>query len=110
MRKKIFHATDDRGRLRCDNLECGYVLPKAQPWGESLIGFSCPCCGDDMLTREDFERSEKFARRIAWINRWFGWLGTKEPPANGHTISVRHNPSGVEIKTSRARAQTGERE
>lgn len=86
-RKLIHHTLDDRGRLRCDNARCRYVLSAALPWGPNLIVFQCPKCGSNMLTRKDYEDSEKMVRIINWLNRWFGWLGTKEPKGTAWSLT-----------------------
>lgn len=101
MTKQIFHqGLDERGRLHCDNPACGHILSLALPWSDALIGFPCPKCGSDMLTRADFERSERFTRWIAWINKWFGWLGS-EPSDAKFSMAVRHIPGGVESRITK---------
>lgn len=82
MPKKIIHVNPERfGSLHCD--ACGYDSPRAVPLGEfesgALIGTPCPHCGANMLTRRDWESSMKLLRVVAWLNRWFGWLGHEDP-------------------------------
>lgn len=75
MRRLIHFDRSDAGRLHCDNPECNLDLPRgAVVWGEHLIGYSCPRCGDNMLTRRDYEDTEKVFARIEWLNKWFSWL------------------------------------
>ncbi len=91
MPKVLIHIDDRRGRLHCDNPECGHDLQEGEvTWGEHLIGYPCPECGHNMLTREDFEASERFHRAVVWVNYWFGWLGSDDPKDYSAVI-VRHH-------------------
>lgn len=96
--KKLIHTEDGRGQLHCDNPACRYVLPEGTvTWGPHLIGYPCPKCESDMLTREDYEHSERFHRAVAWINYWFGWLGSDDP-ADYKSVSIRHHAGKTIIK------------
>ena len=99
MKKLIHENRADLGCLRCDNPACGHVLPEPLPWGPALIGYPCPRCSSDMLTRKDFEIAEKMHRVIAGVNRWFGWLGTEEPAPTDHVAIV--DIKGGRVTTTR---------
>lgn len=89
MKKLIHTALDDRGRLHCDNPACRYVLPEPLEWSVYLVDHPCPKCGSNMLTWRDFYKAEQIERRVVWINKWFGWLGTEEKPKGGVMVGVR---------------------
>ena len=93
MAKKLIHVDkSDVGRLHCDNARCGHTLEQSLPWGPWLIGFTCPRCASDMLTRKDFDKVEAFWRKLAWVNKWFGWLGeepTDERLKSAPTVRVQ---------------------
>lgn len=96
--KKLIHSEDGRGQLHCDNPKCGHTLPEgAVTWGEHLIGYPCPECGSDMLTRADYTASERFIAAVAWINKWFGWLGTETVTDAHASITVQHHAGRVII-------------
>lgn len=98
--KELIHVSDDRGRLHCDNGECGHVLPAgAVTWGEHLIGYPCPRCSSDMLTRRDYEDSERIVMAARWVNKWFGWLGKEYDGSNAALeISVRNHDGKLIVK------------
>lgn len=106
--KKIIHTdTANLGQLHCD--ACGYDLPEPlkaeQVLSGELIGHLCPRCGADMLTREDWEAAVRMFRVFAWINRWFGWLGHEEVPADAEPVGVRLHDGKV-IVSRRASGNT----
>lgn len=97
--KKLIHVDDARGQLHCD--ACGFVMPPGYlTFGEHLIGYPCPKCSTDMLTRRDYEDSVRMFRLIDWINKWFGWLGTEAPPKPGigARVSIRNHDGKAIIR------------
>jgi hypothetical protein len=96
MKKLIHYNPDQAGKLHCD--ACGYDLPDIQPFTKELIGAPCPKCGADMLTEKDYHDTIRMFRMVDWINKWFGWLGSEEAPANGPNVSVRHHNGEINIK------------
>lgn len=90
MTKKIIH-TDvlDAGKLCCDNPTCGHQLPTPLRWGPHLIGYPCPKCGSDMLTRKDFDAVEAVNKLVVWVNKWFGWLGSEKPDATHTRVTIK---------------------
>lgn len=98
--KKIIWADpSDLGRLHCDAIGCGYVAPTPDPWGPELIGKPCPRCGANLLTRGDYDRTERMIRLVDLINRIFGPIfGRRQPPANAQTIAVRMHGHQADIQ------------
>lgn len=47
--------TDHGSYLHCDNPQCGYDMNFEGKIREELIGTPCPKCGENMLTKEDYE-------------------------------------------------------
>lgn len=100
MPREIIHVDkSDCGRLHCDNPRCGYILPNALEWGPQLIGLPCPQCDANLLTRKDYEATERAFAIFAWINKWFGWLGSKKLATGGVEFSMRHHDGKVTIDT-----------
>jgi hypothetical protein len=90
--KKVVISYDpkDAGRLHCD--ACGYDLPEKIAFTRDLIGKPCPKCGANMLTEEDFLKTEKMFRFIDGVNRIFGPLFGKTPK------QIRENPENPAIQ------------
>lgn len=93
--KKVIHVVEAT-KLRCDNTACGMVVQAPKPM-EQCVGMPCPQCGENLLTERDFKTYQKTMRVIAWINRWFGWLGA-ERPDGGKRRSVHHHHGTWTIK------------
>jgi hypothetical protein len=97
-RKLIWMDTSKVGLLHCD--VCTLDLPEPLSFDEfasgKLIGFKCPRCYANMLTERDWKDTMRFFRVMTWINKWFGWLGWKEPPARAKTIEIKHHAGRVE--------------
>jgi predicted RNA-binding Zn-ribbon protein involved in translation (DUF1610 family) len=99
--KELIHVLDNRSQLHCDEPACAHVLPEGHvTWGEHLIGYPCPRCGSNMLTREDYEASERLHRCVRWINKWFGWLGTEYKDDSGAftTVAFRHHAGKIIVE------------
>lgn len=97
MKKILHYDTADAGRLHCD--ACGYDLPGKLAFTERLIGFECPECGANMLTRRDYDATVKLFRVVDIINkigRIIG-LGTERPPAKAVSLGVKMHDGAVEI-------------
>lgn len=65
--------------IECDNQRCDFKVPNidndcSPEAGSQYIDMSCPKCGWNLLTREDFDSTRRFLRVIHWVNRWFSWL------------------------------------
>lgn len=97
MAKELIHVDKSRvGQLHCDNPRCGHVLGTPLEWGPQLIGLPCPRCDSNMLTRKDYESTERMFHLIAWVNKWFGWLGSEYSPDKfPATVGVRHHDGKV---------------
>lgn len=82
--RKLLHFDENRfGALGCN------TQLEPQSFGSHLIRTPCPACGSNMLTEEDYNGAVKLLKRLHWINKWFGWLGTKGTPAVGRRLSAR---------------------
>lgn len=105
MAKELIHVVDSRGRLHCDNSECGHVLPEGTAvWGAHLIGYQCPKCGHDMLTLADYAASERLHRTVTWLNKWFGWLGREYDPVDPYwasEVSIRHHDGKIIVENEK---------
>ena len=56
---------------------------------EKYLNMSCPLCGENLLTEDDYRRSVVFLGLIGLINRWFSWI----------TVFYRHKKqSSVYVK------------
>jgi hypothetical protein len=103
MPRQLFHIyTDNSGRLICDNPICKHELPEALPFTEELVGYPCPKCGVNMLTRADYEGQKRMIAIINWLNKWFGWLGSERDDPRNKSVGMRvhHNTTiHVEDKT-----------
>jgi ssDNA-binding Zn-finger/Zn-ribbon topoisomerase 1 len=60
--------------LKCDNPVCDFQREVSLEDSAKWIGVPCPKCGQTLLTKEDFEKSEKFYKfiidsRLAGIER-----------------------------------------
>ena len=100
MKRELIHIDPSGlGNLRCDNPRCGHVL-SGQTWGAHLIGYPCPKCDSNMLTRRDYEGVERVRARIRWLNRWFGWLGSKNLATDRRAkrVSIHHHNGEITFK------------
>lgn len=59
--------------LHCDT--CHHEVDFEGKVSRKHIGYPCPECGADMLTKADF----KTARRVMWVISFFTWLGLMRP-------------------------------
>ena len=74
MKRKLIEQSQKKF-IVCDNTGCNYEIP----FDEKLnlleyIDEPCPCCGENLLTIEDYITSLKLQKAIDFINKWFGWL------------------------------------
>jgi DNA-directed RNA polymerase subunit RPC12/RpoP len=78
MKKKLIHVSQDVA-LKCDNKHCDFVVKELRPKlsMKDYIGYKCPQCNYDMLTKADHKRYEKVMQVVNFINKWFGWMGSK---------------------------------
>lgn len=55
--------------IKCDNEECGwYDWSVTQDQYPDCIDKPCPCCGDNLLTKEAYENVQKTLNRYKWFN------------------------------------------
>jgi hypothetical protein len=92
-----------KGAVICDNPGCDYSFPYESTSDNNskillaFVNVPCPKCGESLLTPEDYLMSERFMKRINWINKWFSWLTIFIPKAKTESISV-HVHDGIKIK------------
>lgn len=98
-RKLIHFDRSQAGKLHCD--ACGYDLPHVQAFTPALVGTECPACLENMLTQEDYDKTDRMFRLLDWINKWFGWLGATREVAEekGQTLSVKIHGDDIHIRT-----------
>ena len=75
MRKLI--ETKQNHAIVCDNTDCKYEIPYSEEEEKNIykyINRSCPECGENLLTYEDYVQNEKILKTINWINKYFSWI------------------------------------
>lgn len=104
MPKLVIHFDRKQaGALHCD--ACQHDLPEPVEFTPALIGFPCPQCGANMLTKEDYDKTDRLFRTLDWINKWFGPIFGSEPTpellANAPRIGVKIHGDEVTIRRER---------
>ena len=72
MRKLIEYNQEDL--IVCDNITCNFKVKNLLEETTKLIDYlnkSCPLCGENLLTENDYDKHKKVIRRINFINEWF---------------------------------------
>lgn len=96
MTKKIIDYRQ-MGKLHCDNPSCGHDLPEALPISEALIGYPCPKCGSDMLTRQDYNAAIQLMRIADFANKLLGpHFGKAKPDGTEPVYSLRIKDGAVD--------------
>lgn len=105
MAKKIIHLDLSRiGNLCCDNPRCGHILPTPIAFNERAIGTLCPRCDSNLLTRRDYEATQRVFKWIERINSFFAFfgIGSEEPPKptdkDYHSGTVRIHDGKLIVK------------
>ncbi len=85
----------------CDNTKCEYEVP-FDPNLKLLeyIDKPCPCCGDNLLTIEDYMLSLMIQKTIDFINKWFSWIlwFCEKPKEEDYSTLSVHIHDGLKIK------------
>jgi hypothetical protein len=88
--------------IECDNESCDFVIPNDDPSnpedGFKYINSSCPMCGDNLLTVEDYQNHERVTRIVNRINFLFSWITIFFPKSKEKEISEIKVHKGVNIK------------
>ena len=88
----------------CDNEACDYKIKNEggdfNVETKQYINMPCPKCGENLLTQEDYDMSERVRKTINWVNRWFGWLGYFSKKKN-ITKSKVHVHNGVHVEVEK---------
>lgn len=101
MKRKLIEQSQEKF-IVCDNNNCDYEIT----FDEKLnlleyIGENCPCCGDNLLTIDDYLTSLKLQKSVDFINKWFSWLtwfSGKVKEEDKARVSV-HVHRGIKIST-----------
>ena len=74
MKRKLIEQSQEKF-IVCDNNDCNYeiIFDKKLNLIE-YIEEPCPCCGDNLLTIEDYLTSLKLQKAVNFVNKWFSWL------------------------------------
>ncbi len=98
--KKLIEKVQD-SLIVCDNVNCDYSIPYSDEEVNLLflyIDMPCPLCGDNVLTKEDYETHRKYMKAINWINRWFSWITVFHSSKRKENIISVHVHDGIKIK------------
>jgi len=92
MKRKLIEI-EQENKIKCDNVSCSYVIKSDNPIviDESFIDTPCPECGENLLTREDYESFERLMKVIRFLNKWFSWLTIFSFRKNRKTKNVKIN-------------------
>jgi len=76
MRKLIEPDTTNENLVVCDNPVCDFHIPYkgCDKDLSHYINVPCPDCGENLLTRADYNNYIALMRYVDWINKWFSWL------------------------------------
>jgi len=99
MRKIIEQRQDSL--VVCDNENCDYEVPYNNDTNLiEYINKSCPKCGENLLTIEDYIAHERLLRTIRFINKWFSWLTVfnKKGTKYGKEVSIHYHDGTTTIK------------
>jgi hypothetical protein len=86
--------------LKCDNPYCNYRDDSVQYSDyEKSIGRPCPQCGESLLTKEDFEKTNRLLKRIEiadkiinvtrWLTPWHYWNLVFSNTAKEESASIK---------------------
>lgn len=84
--------------IKCDNPNCDYqdMTVKYEDY-PSLLNKPCPECGDNLLTQEDFDRTETLVHNIEMVNKFYekyGLLDDVSPDEPRVVVPVEMNGTG----------------
>jgi len=87
--------------IQCDNPQCDYKIDNIDGCGKIVkdyIYIPCPKCGENLLTLEDYNNSEKIIKLVDFINRWFSWITLFIPKKQEGECYEVHCYNGINIK------------
>lgn len=87
----------------CDNKNCDFkITNKTKDPNECVkkyLNVSCPKCGKNILTEQDYLNSLVLLRMIDWINKWFSWITIFIPKKKITKATVNtHNKISIKVK------------
>lgn len=103
MKKQIIEISQDF-IVECDNPECDYKIENTtkDPFicTKNFIDMPCPKYGQNLLTKEDYQASEKFLNVAKWINRLFSWILIFIPKKSEveENVIIHHHAGKVTIE------------
>ena len=75
MRKLI--EKQDLGTIVCDNPECNVEFNLEDSPSATIVDFidmPCPECGQNLLTRQDYDIWRHVNAYVNFKNKWFSWI------------------------------------
>jgi hypothetical protein len=88
----------DMTTVVCDNHECRYMEDVFNSDIEKYVDKECPSCGQNLLTREDYEMFLSVYKIVLFVNRWFSWLTIFYRKSKGNTILVSGHDDSLTFK------------
>jgi transcription initiation factor IIE alpha subunit len=107
--QKLIEIKESEMIVCCDNKNCTYVLLQKDAKEnnitlEMLVDQTCPRCGENLLTKEDYITYKRFMNAVDRINKWLSWLTffyrKKIVAKDGKVYSV-HIHNGVNIEENK---------
>lgn len=81
----------------CDNENCDYEIQITIDNLKNYLNKPCPKCGENLLTKQDYQNSINLLKYIKWVNKKFSWL-TFFTNKNEHKNVKVHIHNGINIK------------
>ena len=98
--RKLIEIAQQVSLVTCDNIKCNYTVPYTEEDDLSLyINKSCPNCGENLCTKEDYDDHIKFLKTVNFVNKWFSWLTIfrAKPKPEDYKIFEVHTHNGIKI-------------
>lgn len=91
---------ESKNLVVCDNQKCDYEVPNTENDNlKDYINKSCPKCGENLLTQNDYNTYIALQKYVKWVNKWFSWLTIFEGKNQRKSVGV-HVHNGLNIKNS----------
>lgn len=74
--------------IKCDSRYCDYRKQIDINSIDGYLNVSCPKCGKNLLTQNDYENSLKLIKMVSWINLLFSWVTIFIPRKKEVNVSV----------------------
>ena len=102
MKRQLIERSQ-KSLIVCDNTKCNYEIPYSIEEEKNIVSYinkSCPQCGENLLTKEDYIQYYKILKVVNWLNKWFSWtmyFVSKKSWENRQTFKV-HTYKGIKIE------------